>query len=142
AKLYINTFFKQLESAYKAFVEDNFPTLKNQFKYYNDCPHEYFFYMKDLDILKWGTFGIRPSKSGEVRVFHSETPSDSDFGTNIAFEEDEISILRPFSLNDILYVENNRANTSKQENFSVIKHWIYKILEDDMSQLFKENKRE
>ena len=32
AKLYINSFFKQLESAYKAFVDDNFPTLKNQFK--------------------------------------------------------------------------------------------------------------
>lgn len=142
AKLYINTFFKQLESAYKAFVEDNFPTLKNQFKYYNDCPHEYFFYMKDLDILKWGTFGIRPSKSGEVRIFHSKNSSDSVCGPSKAFKEDGISVLRPFSLSNILYVENNRANTSKVEDFSVIKNWVYKMLENDMKQLFKENKRQ
>lgn len=141
AKLYINSFFKQLESAYKAFVDDNFPTLKNQFKYYNDCPHEYFFYMKDLNILKWGTFGIRPSKSREVKVFHSENATNSMIGPSSAFEEDEISILRPFSLNDILYFENRHLSTSKLDDFSVIKNWVYKMIDDDMAQLFKDNKR-
>lgn len=141
AKLYINTFFKQLESAYKAFVEDNFPTLKHQFKFYNDCPHEYFFYMKDLDILKWGTFGIRPSKSGEIKVFYSENATNSVIGPRSAFEEDDISILRPFSLDDILYFDSDRTNTSKVEKFSILRNWIYKILDDDMALLFKENKR-
>lgn len=141
AKLYINNFFQQLEPAYKAFVEENFPTLKHQFKFYNDCPHEYFFYMKDLDILKWGTFGIRPSKSGEIKVFYSENATNSVIGPRSAFEEDDISILRPFSLDDILCFDSDRTNTSKVEKFSILRNWIYKILDDDMALLFKENKR-
>ena len=72
---------------------------------------------------------------------YNENSSITIFKSESAFEKDEISILRPFSLNDILYFENNRANTSKQENFSVIKNWVYKMLEHDMKQLFKDNKR-
>lgn len=141
AKSYIKSFFIHLESAYISFVDDNFPTLKNQFQFYNDCPHEYFFYMKNLDILKWGLIGYRSSKSGEMKTFYSENALSSIFDSNLAFEKDGISILYPFSINDILHFDNIRANTSKIEKFSMLRNWIYKMLENDMNRQFKENKR-
>lgn len=141
AKLYIETFFKYLESCYQKFVEDNFPTIKNEFSFYTNCPHEYFFYMKDMDVLKWGRFGYRPSRSGNIKFYYDNKSLDQ------AFDEDGVSILRPFSLDDILYVDYHhdriqtidRINTREVDKFCVIRNWIYTLLKSDMEKLFKEN---
>lgn len=148
AKLYIESFFNHLESSYLAFVEDNFPTLKNEFSFYTNCPHEYFFYMKDTDILKWGWFGYRSSKCGKLKTYHSNVSAQTVFGSDVAFKNDEVSILRPFSLDSIIHIESNRdrvqtinkIKTPKVDDFCVIRNWIYKLLRSDMEKLFKENK--
>jgi len=142
AKLYIESFFKHLESCYRVFVEDNFPTLKNELSFYTNCPHEYFFYMKDSDVLKWGLFGYRPSNGENVKIYYSNKSSER------AFEEDGIKILRHFSLNSIIDYEYDRdrvptiygIKTPKVDDFCVIRNWIYKLLRSDMETLFKENK--
>lgn len=141
AKLYVETFFKYLESCYQKFVEDNFPTFKNEFSFYINCPHEYFFYMKDTDILKWGLFGYCSSKCENVEIYYSNKPSEQ------AFKEDGINILRHFSLDSILHNEYgrdrvqtiDRIKTPKVDEFCVIRNWIYKLLKSDMEKLFKEN---
>lgn len=141
AKLYVENFFKYLESSYQKFVEDNFPTLKNEFSFYTNCPHEFFFYMKDNDILKWGRFGYRPSRSGSIKFYYDNKSLDH------AFDEDGVSILRPFSLDDLLYNEYgynriqtiDRINTREVDKFCVIRNWLYKMLKSDMEKLFKEN---
>ncbi|MCT3897358.1 type I restriction enzyme HsdR N-terminal domain-containing protein [Elizabethkingia anophelis] len=142
AKLYVESFFKHLESCYRAFVEDNFPTLKNEFSFFKNCPHEYFFYMRDTDILKWGRFGYRPSRSGNIKFYYDNKSLDE------AFYEDGVSILRPFSLDNILFVDYyhhrvqtiDRINTEKVDKFCVIRNWIYTLLKSDMEKLFKEYK--
>ncbi len=146
AKLYIESFFKHLESAYQKFVEYNFPTFKREFSFYTNCPHEYFFYMKDSDILKWGWYGYRPSKCGNIKIYHSNKSPDIAFKSDVVFKEDEISILHSFSLNYILqndYYDRiktiDKINTSQVDEFCVIRNWIYKLLKIDMEKLFKEN---
>ncbi|TRX05830.1 type I restriction enzyme HsdR N-terminal domain-containing protein [Flavobacterium gawalongense] len=106
AKLYIEKFFEHLESCYKEFVECYFPTFKDEFPFYKALPNEYFFYMKDSDILKWGMFGYRTSKCGKMKVYFKE-----HIPHNEAFEEDEVVILRAFSLDNILY--NDHYNLIK-----------------------------
>jgi len=63
-----------------------------------------------------------------------------------AFEEDNITILRGFSLDNILYNDYHnhiktidKINTPKVDDFCVIRNWVYRLLKDDMKNLFKEN---
>lgn len=141
AKLYIDHFFKHLEKSYKEFIEYNFPTFKNEFQFYSDCPHEYFFYMEDDDILRWGRFGYRPSRCGETKTYYGNKSFDR------AFNEDAIITLRPFSLDDIIYNDYGpdrlqtiyRINTREVDKFCVFRKWIYTLLRSDMEKLFREN---
>lgn len=141
AKLYIETFFKHLESTYQKFVEHFFSAFKEELTFYTSIPHEYFFYMKDSNILKWGMFGYRPSKSGKVKIYINDNKNYHE-----AFEKDSISILRPFSLDLILTIDGQdkvqmtpKMKVSKADDFCVIRNWVYKLLRSDLEKLFKEN---
>ncbi|AXP82738.1 hypothetical protein CJ739_3677 [Mariniflexile rhizosphaerae] len=143
AKQYVSEFFRHLELAYKDFVEYCFPTYKDEFDFYTTIPHEYFFYMKDDDILKWGSFGYRPSPNGKFEInFKDSNESDE------AFKSIGLKSLRSFSLDFILRIRDNhrypiktvdRINTEKVDEYCVIRNWVYKLLENDMRELFKEN---
>jgi len=140
AKLYIEKFFKHIETCYKEFVEYCFPTFADNFPFYTTLPHEYFFYLKDLDILKWGMFGYRISKNGETIVHFKESkPMDK------IFEEGDVKILRGFSLDSVLHSDYHnqiktvdKINTPKVDDFCIIRNWVYKLLKDDMRKLFEE----
>lgn len=143
ANLYIKDFFKKLEICCKEFVEYSFPNLKDELSFYKAIPHEYIFYMKESDILKWGTFGYRPSKTSKLEVYFRDSNKSKE-----AFEKEELKCLRAFSLDMILRVNDytrypvqtvDRINTSDIDEYCVIRNWIYKFLEDDMEKLFKEN---
>ncbi|MFV8366379.1 type I restriction enzyme HsdR N-terminal domain-containing protein [Flavobacterium sp. XS1P27] len=143
AKQYVSEFFRHLELAYKDFVEYCFPTYKDELDFYTSIPHEYFFYMKDDDILKWGRFGYRPSRTGKFEI-HFKDSSESDE----AFKSIGLKSLRGFTLDFILCIRNDyhypvktvdRLNTTKVDEYCVIRNWVYKFLEDDMEKLFKEN---
>jgi len=143
AKLYIESFFKHLESCYQEFVEYCFPTFKDEFPFFTTLPHEYFFYMKDSDILKWGSFGYRPSKYKKMKVNIKEYSKST---LEKAFEEDNITVLRGFSLDSILHSDYHnqiktidKINTPKVDDFCVIRNWVYRLLKDDMKNLFEEN---
>lgn len=141
AKLYIERFFKHLETCYKEFVEYCFPTFADKFPFYKTLPHEYFFYLKDIDVLKWGMFGYRTSKNGETNVnFKEFKPMDN------LFEEGEVQVLRRFSLDSVLHSDYHneiktvdKINTPKVDDFCIIRNWVYKLLKSDMRKLFKEN---
>ncbi|MVO08039.1 NTPase (NACHT family) [Flavobacterium sp. TP390] len=143
AKHYVSEFFRHLELAYKEFVDYCFPTYKDEFDFYATIPHEYFFYLKDSDILKWGTFGYRPSQTGEYEI-HFKDSSESDE----AFKSIGLKSLRSFSLDLILRIRDDhrypvktvyRINTEKVDQYCVIRNWVYKFLESDMRELFEEN---
>lgn len=143
AKQYASEFFRHLELAYKDFVDYCFPTYKDEFDFYKTIPHEYFFYMKDSDILKWGTFGYRPSRTGKFEI-HFTDSSESDE----AFKSIGLKSLRAFTLDFILRIRNDyrypvktvdRLNTVKVDEYCVIRNWVYKFVESDMRELFKEN---
>jgi len=145
AQLYIEYFFKYLESCYKDFVEYSFPTFKEDFVFYKNIPHEYYFYMKDSDIRKWGMYGYRPSESGKLRVNIKES---MPFSSDKPFKEDGVKSLRGFSLESILNNNSNfdskiktidKINTPKVDTFCVLRNWVYKLLENDMKHLFKDN---
>jgi hypothetical protein len=142
AKLYIESFLTHLEKCYKEFVENLFPTLKDDFPFYKTIPHDYFFYMKDSNITKWGWFGYRASESDKISINIKEYNSNNE-----AFKFDKISSLRGFSLDSFLYNSyTNRIktieeiNTSKVDDFCVIRNWIYRLLKNDMKKIFEENK--
>ncbi len=143
AKLYITEFFKKLEICYKEFVEYCFPIFKDKFPFYKTIPHEYIFYMKESDILKWGSFGYRSSKTGKFEIYFRDSNKSEE-----AFGKEGLKSLRSFSLDMILRVNDyarypvqtvDRINTSDVDEYCVIRNWIYKLLEKDMRKLFKEN---
>lgn len=141
AKSYIQAFFKHLEACYKEFVEYCFPTFKNEFSFYNTIPHDYFFYIKDSDVAKWGVFGYRASKNGESNFNFRELKS-----TDKIFEDNEVNVLRGFSLNDFLHSDYHsqietidKIKTPKIDDYCIIRNWVYKLLKDDMREIFKEN---
>ncbi|MFA7132823.1 MAG: type I restriction enzyme HsdR N-terminal domain-containing protein [Bacteroidales bacterium] len=144
ATSYIEYFFMYIESCYKSFVEYCFPTFKEDFAFYKTIPHEYYFYMKDSDILKWGMFGHRPSESGKIKININESV---DWTSDKAFKVDKVTILHSFSLEDILYNDHNskriktidKINTPKVDDFCVMRSWVYRLLKNDIRQLFKEN---
>ncbi|WP_448700870.1 type I restriction enzyme HsdR N-terminal domain-containing protein [Mucilaginibacter sp. AW1-3] len=139
ARLYIECFFKSLESSYKDFVEYLFPTLKDGFSFYKSMPHDYFFYMKDSDILKWGSLGYRPSADGQTMFYYKEpVPWEKAF--------EDVQTLQAFSLDKILRSDYHshvktidKINTSKVDDFCVLRNWVYKLLRNDMRELFKQN---
>jgi hypothetical protein len=144
AKHYITEFFKHLEICYKEFIDYFFPTFKDQFPFYRTIPHEYIFYMNESDVLKWGNFGCRSSKTGKLEIHFKDLRNSHD-----AFEKENLKWLRSFSLDAILRVNDfgrypvktvDGINTSKVDEYCVIRNWIYKILmEEDMGKIFKEN---
>jgi hypothetical protein len=141
AKLYIETFLKHFDACYKAFVECLFPTLKDNFTFYEGIPHEYFLYMKDSDVLKWGYLGYRTSESGEVRINYKDFSSSDK-----AFENRETHNLHGFTLDQILHNDHHfvvktidKINTPKVDEFCVLRNWVFKFLKDDLRKMFKEN---
>lgn len=142
-ELYFIEFFRQFEICYKEFVEYCFPTFKDDFQFYGSIPHEYFFYTKDGNLNDWGMFGYRPSKSGRFDIkFEIAEPSWD------LLKKEELTSLRTFSLDRILRVNDHtrypvktidKINTSKVDEYCVIRNWIYQFLEDDMKNLFKAN---
>lgn len=140
AKLYIEQFFSLVELSYQKFIDENFPKLKTEFSFYMNCPHEYFFYMKDSNVLKWGRFGYRKSNDGIFKInFMSEKSYEEAF--------ENVSTLYGFSFDQIIHNDYSdtiktiyRINTKKVDEFCVLRSWIYRILKRDLEKLFKENK--
>ena len=151
AKEYVESFFKQLEVCYKNFVDDNFPNFKNRFEFYNNCPHEYFFYLNSEQILKPGSFfGYRSSRTGKVEIHYSSISPKEAFYTEIAFNVDGLQVLMPFSFDKIISNSNqsqyemahpfDRLKTPKIDEFSILRNWVYKFLRKDLKLLFDEYK--
>lgn len=144
ARLYTTKFLSQLETCYKEFVETCFPTFKDQFQFFTTIPHEYFIYALDSDKLTFGSFGYRPSQTGKFDIYFKDRNEYKD-----AFESDAITLTRHFSLDVILHNSESRhfpvplvyrINTSNAKRYTVLRNWVYKLLEHDMEKLFKENK--
>lgn len=143
AKIYTTEFLKKIEFCYKEFVDFCFPTLKDQFLFYSTMPHEYYLYMKDNDIHKWGWLGYRESHKGKFEIYYEDIENHED-----AFKKEKLQVLKSFSFDRILRVNDyarypkktiDRINTSNVDEYCVIRNWIFNFLEDDMKELFKEN---
>ncbi len=141
--LYITEFFKHLDSCYQEFVEYCFPNLKDEFTFYKEVPHEYFFYMRDSDVLKWGSFGYRPSRSGQFEIHIKDISQSKE-----AFEKENLTCLRAFSLDLILHIRDfihfpvrtvDEIKTPNVDEFCVLRNWIYKLLKSDMEGIFEEH---
>jgi hypothetical protein len=142
AKLYVESFFRHVESCYRDFVDYLFPTFKHALSFYKGMPHEYFFYTRDSEILKWGSMGYRPSSDGQIKFnFKGNMPMGD------AFKTDGVSKLQGFSLDKILRSSYHndiktidKYNTPKVNEFCAIRNWVYKLIKDDMRDEFKEFK--
>lgn len=144
AKLYIESFLKHFDASYRAFVESCFPTFKAHFPFYMTGPHEYFVYMKDTNVLKWGMLGYRQSASQEVNIHFRKMRSPDE-----PFPSEETDILHAFSLDHIVHNDDypllktiDRINTPKVDEFCVLRNWVYKFLKKDMKNLFREKIKE
>lgn len=144
AKLYIFEFFKYLEICYKEFVDYFFPTFKNEFSFYNSIPHEYIFYINESIVPNWGMLGHRSSRTGKIEIYFKNIEERKE-----AFGKENLKCLRTFSLDSILRMNDfarfpvktfDGINASKVDEYCVIRNWIYKLLNEDMEELFKENK--
>lgn len=144
AKNYLTEFLKLLEICYKEFVEECFPTFKDDFPFYSSIPHEYFIYMKDSDIHKWGWLSYRKSKTNKFKIYFKDIEQHNE-----AFKNEGLMLSKSFALDNILHVKNyakypiktiDKINTSKVDEYCILRNWIYKFLENDMAKLFKENK--
>jgi len=89
-------------------------------------------------------FGHRPSESGKIKITINESINSIP---GKAFKEDKVTVLQSFSLEKILYNDHfptriktiDKINTPKVDDFCVIRNWVYRLLKNDMRQLFKEN---
>lgn len=142
ARLYIEAFFLHVEQTYREVVEYCLPTFKEEFVFLNDTPHEYILYMKDMDVLKWGYIGWRPSRNRRVTISIKDINAHEE-----AFKVDEMTQLQTFTLNSILHndfdVRYNMQTidgikTPKVDQFCVIRNWVYQLLRADAEILFKE----
>lgn len=139
AKLYIEVFFEHLEACYKGFVDYLFPGLKSEFSFYSSLPHEYFFYINWSDKQTRGYFGYIPSQDGLTKInFKEYKPMDQ------AFKEDGLSRFSGLSFDRLLRSDYHneiktfdKLNTSKVDDFCVLRNWVYKLLKDDMREIFK-----
>jgi hypothetical protein len=86
-------------------------------------------------VPKYGWFGYRPSLSGELQINFKKNEIDPN---NNAFKKDELTSLRWFSLDNILRVNDYgrypvktfyRINTSKVDEYCVIRNWIQELIE-------------
>ncbi|SMO69715.1 hypothetical protein SAMN06265171_1051 [Chryseobacterium rhizoplanae] len=86
-------------------------------------------------------FGYRRSTSEINKFYYYDIESRDQ-----AFEDDQVSILRPFSLDAFLI--NEGLNTvqllpnmkiAKADDFCVIRGWVYKILRSDLEKFIKKN---
>ena len=143
AKHYISEFFTLFDQAYKDFVDFCFPTFKDQFPFYKTIPHEYIIYLKDSEALKWGSFGYRSSRAGIFNISFRDGSKEKE-----AFPIEGLKSLRGFTLDSFLKINDyarypvktfDRINTSKIDEFCVLRNWIFKFLKQDLEQLFKEN---
>jgi len=145
AKLYIDKFFLYLENSYLDFVEHFFPTIKDSFKYYKAIPNEYFFFIKKIDDLKWGGFGYKTSVKGDYKTIFIDREKESE-----AFKKDKLKFIKAFSLDFIMVINDysinrypvqtlDRFNTEEVDKLCVIRNWIYKMLEDDIKDIIKQN---
>jgi hypothetical protein len=141
-KEYVESFFMHVESCYKDFVDYLFPTLKNELSFYKTMPHDYFFYMENSDVLKRGSFGYRSSTDGKTKFNYKNNISIKD-----TFKEDSIFRLQGFSLDKVLRSDwhndiktIDKFNTRKVDDFCIIRNWVYKLLKDDMRDIFKKHK--
>lgn len=97
-----------------------------------------------MDFQKRGKFGYRHSESGLINFFLKEFES---WPSENAFKEDKVSILKSFSLDHIIFnnyyvtqiktLEN--INTPKVDEYCIFRNWVYRLLKEDMKQIFKEN---
>lgn len=138
AKLYVEDFFKCLETCYKEFAEYCLPNIKNQLSFYKNTPHEYFFYRSKSDIRQWGMFGYRNSPNGKLKFNFKEAPTSPED----PFEKDGVRFMRGFSLEMILHNRDSiqtvdRINTRRADDYCVVRKWIYKILKSDMEDIFR-----
>jgi hypothetical protein len=142
-ELYVSEFFRFLEICYREFVEYCFPTFKDQFEFYTTLPHEYFFYMREADILKWRLYGYRTSNTGKIEINLIDGNNSQE-----AFKKLDIQSLKSFSLDLILHIAESRhypirtvdqVSTLDINKYCVMRNCIHKLLEHDMKALFKEN---
>lgn len=143
SRLYIEMFFKHLDICYKEFIEYLFPVLKDEMKFYSTLPHEYLIYMKENDVYKRDFFGYRQSKDGQTRVIFQGYKSMEE-----AFKEDKISSFSGFMFDRVLRSDYHneiktidKLNTSKVDDFCVIRNWVYKFLKNDMREILKQYKQ-
>ena len=141
AKAYIESFFKAVEKCYMEFVDHLFPTLKDNFAFYQNMPHEYFFYLKDSDGSHSGFYGYRPSDDGKIG-FHFKAALT--FGHQV-HHEDRLDVIRGFSFERLLHrgyhsrlKTFDKLNTSKIDDFCMIRSWVYKLLKNDIGKVYKE----
>lgn len=142
ARLYIETFLLYLESCYKEFVEYLFPTFKDKFRFYQTMPHKYNIYFKDSNPLKDGLLGYGKSDSESLTINFKEYVPEIH---KQAFDQDNMISLRGFSLKEILYNSYHHTlktydgiNTSKIDDYCIIRNWVYRLIKSDMDDVFVE----
>ncbi|HEX8377587.1 MAG TPA: hypothetical protein VF602_07195 [Pedobacter sp.] len=142
ARCYVENFVKRLEECYKEFVDYLFPTLKTKFSFYCSLPHEYFFYIRKSESQLAGMLGYRSSLNTKTKFnFKELVPMEK------AFEEDKITSGRGFSLESSIYSDCyptlktfDGLNTSKIDDFCILRSWIYELLKSDMRDLLREHR--
>jgi len=136
AKNYIRIFFTYLEAAYKDVVECCFPTFKEEFEFYKDLPHEYFFYIHKSLGHERCHYGYRASKDGKIKVNFKDSNSIKD--------TDDIDVMGILSFDDLIHVDKplktvHKINTRKVDKYCVIRNWLYKLLRQDVKKIIREN---
>lgn len=148
ARLYTESFLICLENSYKDFVEYYFPTYKDNFRFYNGIPYEYFVYTEDNNnFLNPLMLGYRPLDNSNKRVHFRDY---TEISIHELLEKDKLTSIGPISLNNILYdneyIHEIRSiknfKTPKLDDYSVIRSWVYKFLRSDISEIIRQLDKE
>lgn len=139
--LYIQEFFTKLELSYKDFVEFCFPRLKDRFSFYSTLPHEYFFYIKESESVKWSGFGYRPSRTGKVEFNFRRTDEMRE-----ACAKEGLKSIRSFRFDDVLRISYShrpvktvdKINTKEVDEYCLLRNWVFRFIESDLEKIFDE----
>ena len=141
-KLYIKEFIRLFEKSYSEFVEANFPTIKDQFKFYSSIPHRYIIFYDGQDDLSKFRFGIGYKDSKAISLSFEFTTFEN---WHNKFEIFDITKFKGSNITDLFWDHRNshriakQLNKSKIEEFLTLRSWVYNFLKDDFKQFIETN---
>lgn len=133
-KLYLREFFMKFEKSYEKLVEYCFPTIKDEFQFYNTLPHKYVIYKNESDIARIHSFSWGCSDSDKTEISFSDQRNQIVKGN-----PNKLLWTHGARFSSFLRNIHNSGQKGSRENYylNTIQYWTYRFIENDLKQYLR-----